>query len=98
MSAAVKALTVSDETERSMKITWMAAPGKVINYRVTYVPTDGGKEMFAKVPGTSTSTVLKRLTPMTTYDITVHPIYKRGEGKARQGVGTTRTLVHNSTP
>uniref|UniRef100_A0A8C7KHB2 Collagen type XII alpha 1 chain n=1 Tax=Oncorhynchus kisutch TaxID=8019 RepID=A0A8C7KHB2_ONCKI len=89
VSAAAKALTVSDETERSMKITWMAAPGKVINYRVTYVPTDGGKEMFAKVPGTSTSTVLKRLTPMTTYDITVHPIYKRGEGKARQGVGTT---------
>nr|XP_029533077.1 collagen alpha-1(XII) chain-like isoform X5 [Oncorhynchus nerka] len=89
VSAAAKALTVSDETERSMKITWMAAPGKVINYRVTYVPTDGGKEMFAKVPGTSTSTVLKRLTPMTIYDITVHPIYKRGEGKARQGVGTT---------
>ncbi|KAM9552623.1 collagen alpha-1(XII) chain-like isoform 6-T6 [Salvelinus alpinus] len=89
VSAAAKALTVSDETERSMKITWMAAPGKVINYRVTYVPTDGGKEMFAKVPGTSTSTVLKRLTPVTTYDITVHPIYKRGEGKARQGVGTT---------
>ncbi|XP_052379347.1 collagen alpha-1(XII) chain-like isoform X15 [Oncorhynchus keta] len=89
VSAAAKALTVSDETERSMKITWMAAPGKVINYRVTYVATDGGKEMFAKVPGTSTSTVLKRLTPMTTYDITVHPIYKRGEGKARQGVGTT---------
>uniref|UniRef100_A0A8C7QTA8 Collagen alpha-1(XII) chain n=1 Tax=Oncorhynchus mykiss TaxID=8022 RepID=A0A8C7QTA8_ONCMY len=88
-SESAGALTVSDETERSMKITWMAAPGKVINYRVTYVPTDGGKEMFAKVPGTSTSTVLKRLTPMTTYDITVHPIYKRGEGKARQGVGTT---------
>uniref|UniRef100_A0A4W5QLG9 Collagen, type XII, alpha 1b n=1 Tax=Hucho hucho TaxID=62062 RepID=A0A4W5QLG9_9TELE len=83
------ALTVSDETERSMKVTWMAAPGKVINYRVTYTPTAGGKEMVARVPGTSTSTVLKRLTPMTTYGIKVHPIYKRGEGKARQGVGTT---------
>ncbi|XP_041721920.1 collagen alpha-1(XII) chain [Coregonus clupeaformis] len=89
VSASAKALNVSDETERSMKVTWMAAPGKVINYRVTYVPTAGGKEMVAKVPGTSTSTVLKRLTPMTTYGITVHPIYKRGEGKARQGVGTT---------
>uniref|UniRef100_A0A8C7UQF0 Collagen, type XII, alpha 1b n=1 Tax=Oncorhynchus mykiss TaxID=8022 RepID=A0A8C7UQF0_ONCMY len=83
------ALTVSDETERSMKVKWMAAPGKVINYRVTYTPTAGGKEMVARVPGTSTSTVLKRLTPMTTYGIKVHPIYKRGEGKARQGVGTT---------
>uniref|UniRef100_A0A8C7D6D4 Collagen type XII alpha 1 chain n=1 Tax=Oncorhynchus kisutch TaxID=8019 RepID=A0A8C7D6D4_ONCKI len=83
------ALTVSDETERSMKVKWMAAPGKVINYRVTYTPTAGGKEMVARVPGASTSTVLKRLTPMTTYGIKVHPIYKRGEGKARQGVGTT---------
>ncbi|XP_013999581.2 collagen alpha-1(XII) chain isoform X8 [Salmo salar] len=89
VSAAAEALTVSDETERSMKVTWMAAPGKVINYRVTYTPTAGGKEMVARVPGTSTSTVLKRLTPMTTYGIKVHPIYKRGEGKARQGVGTT---------
>uniref|UniRef100_A0A8C7UTT9 Collagen, type XII, alpha 1b n=1 Tax=Oncorhynchus mykiss TaxID=8022 RepID=A0A8C7UTT9_ONCMY len=89
VSAAAEALTVSDETERSMKVKWMAAPGKVINYRVTYTPTAGGKEMVARVPGTSTSTVLKRLTPMTTYGIKVHPIYKRGEGKARQGVGTT---------
>ncbi|XP_064864764.1 collagen alpha-1(XII) chain-like isoform X2 [Oncorhynchus nerka] len=72
-----------------MKVKWMAAPGKVINYRVTYTPTAGGKEMVARVPGTSTSTVLKRLKPMTTYGIKVHPIYKRGEGKARQGVGTT---------
>uniref|UniRef100_A0A8C8IZI0 Collagen type XII alpha 1 chain n=1 Tax=Oncorhynchus tshawytscha TaxID=74940 RepID=A0A8C8IZI0_ONCTS len=89
VSAAAEALTVSDETERSMKVKWMAAPGKVINYRVTYTPTAGGKEMVARVPGTSTSTALKRLTPMTTYGIKVHPIYKRGEGKARQGVGTT---------
>uniref|UniRef100_A0A8C7CY01 Collagen type XII alpha 1 chain n=1 Tax=Oncorhynchus kisutch TaxID=8019 RepID=A0A8C7CY01_ONCKI len=89
VSAAAEALTVSDETERSMKVKWMAAPGKVINYRVTYTPTAGGKEMVARVPGASTSTVLKRLTPMTTYGIKVHPIYKRGEGKARQGVGTT---------
>ncbi|XP_052327166.1 collagen alpha-1(XII) chain-like isoform X5 [Oncorhynchus keta] len=89
VSAAAEALTVSDETERSMKVKWKAAPGKVINYRVTYTPTAGGKEMVARVPGTSTSTVLKRLTPMTTYGIKVHPIYKRGEGKARQGVGTT---------
>ncbi|KAJ8008899.1 hypothetical protein DPEC_G00083220 [Dallia pectoralis] len=86
-SASTRALTVSDETETSMRATWNAAPGKVLNYRVRYSPTGGGKEMVAKVA--QTSTVLARLTPMTTYDITVHPIYKRGDGKARQGVGTT---------
>uniref|UniRef100_A0A3B4UBZ5 Collagen type XII alpha 1 chain n=1 Tax=Seriola dumerili TaxID=41447 RepID=A0A3B4UBZ5_SERDU len=89
-SAAGKSLTVSDETERTMKVAWMPAPGKVLNYRLKYVPSNGGgKEVALKIPGTATSTVMKRLQPMTTYDIAVHPIYKRGEGKARQGVGTT---------
>ncbi|XP_040920044.1 collagen alpha-1(XII) chain isoform X3 [Toxotes jaculatrix] len=88
-SAAGKTLTVTDETERTMKVTWMPAPGKVVNYRLKYVPRNGGKEVALKIPGSVTSTIMKRLQPMTTYNITVHPIYKRGEGKARQGVGTT---------
>ncbi|XP_068565200.1 collagen alpha-1(XII) chain [Cebidichthys violaceus] len=88
-SAAAKKLTVSDETERSMKVSWTPAPGKVAHYRLKYFPIGGGKEVALKVPGTTTSTVVKRLQPTTTYNITVHPIYKRGEGKARQGVGTT---------
>ncbi|KAF7655536.1 hypothetical protein LDENG_00054530 [Lucifuga dentata] len=88
-SAAGKKLIVSDETERTMKVRWTPAPGKVVNYRLKYVPSSGGREVALKVPGTTTSTVMKRLQPMTKYNITVHPIYKRGEGKARQGVGTT---------
>ncbi|MEQ2161629.1 hypothetical protein GOODEAATRI_011373, partial [Goodea atripinnis] len=63
--------------------------GNVINYRLKYIPTDGGKEVVLKIPGTTTSTIMKRLQPITTYNITVLPIYKRGEGKPRQGVGTT---------
>uniref|UniRef100_A0A8C9ZP75 Collagen type XII alpha 1 chain n=1 Tax=Sander lucioperca TaxID=283035 RepID=A0A8C9ZP75_SANLU len=89
VSAAGKKLTVSDETERTMKVTWTPAPGKVTHYRLKYVPIGGGKEAALKIPGTTTSTVMKRLQPTTTYNIIVHPIYKRGEGKARQGVGTT---------
>ncbi|XP_070782388.1 collagen alpha-1(XII) chain [Enoplosus armatus] len=88
-SAAGKKLTVSDETERTMKVAWTPAPGKVVHYRLKYVPSGGGKEVALKIPAALTSTVVKRLQPMTTYNITVHPIYKRGEGKARQGVGTT---------
>ncbi|XP_026196610.1 collagen alpha-1(XII) chain isoform X1 [Anabas testudineus] len=88
-SAAGKRLTVSDETERTMKVRWTPAPGNVVNYRLKYVPSSGGREVALKIPSTSTSTIMKRLHPLTTYNITVHPIYKRGEGKARQGVGTT---------
>ncbi|XP_074472614.1 collagen alpha-1(XII) chain isoform X2 [Sebastes fasciatus] len=88
-SAAGKKLTVSDETERTMKVTWTPAPGKVTHYRLKYFPVTGGKEVALKIPGTTTSSIMKRLQPSTTYNITVHPIYKRGEGKARQGVGTT---------
>ncbi|KAF7690441.1 hypothetical protein HF521_012245 [Silurus meridionalis] len=88
-SAAAKELTVSDETERTMRVKWQAAPGRVLSYRITYTPQYGGRQLIVKVPYNTTSTMLKKLQPKTTYDITVHPIYRRGEGKARQGVGTT---------
>nr|XP_057921467.1 collagen alpha-1(XII) chain isoform X1 [Doryrhamphus excisus] len=88
-SAEVKRLRVSDETERSMKATWLPAPGKVLHYRLKYVPSAGGREVVLKIPAGVTSSVLKRLQPLTSYSITVHPVYKRGEGKARQGVGST---------
>uniref|UniRef100_A0A8C4RJB1 Collagen alpha-1(XII) chain n=1 Tax=Erpetoichthys calabaricus TaxID=27687 RepID=A0A8C4RJB1_ERPCA len=86
-----KSLRVSDETETTMKVTWQPAPREVVNYRLTYRPVSGGRQIATKVPGTLTSTVLRKLTPRTSYDITVHPIFKKGEGKARQGIGTTRT-------
>uniref|UniRef100_A0A4W4F305 Collagen, type XII, alpha 1a n=1 Tax=Electrophorus electricus TaxID=8005 RepID=A0A4W4F305_ELEEL len=88
-SSAAKKLTVSDETERTMRVSWQVAPGKVLSYRLVYSPQLGGKEMMMKVPANVTTTMLRKLQPLTTYDITVLPIYKHGEGKARQGVGTT---------
>lgn len=96
-SPAGKKLTVKDETERSMRVSWTPAPGKLLHYRLKYFPIGGGKETILKIPRTSTSTLMGRLQPTTTYNISVHPIYKGREGKARQGVGTTRTLAHNST-
>ncbi|EPY83208.1 hypothetical protein CB1_000591007, partial [Camelus ferus] len=89
VSEDAKTLKVDEETENTMRVTWKPAPGKVANYRVVYRPRGGGRQMVAKVPPTVTSTVLKRLQPQTTYDITVLPVYKTGEGKLRQGSGTT---------
>ncbi|XP_034384020.1 collagen alpha-1(XII) chain-like [Cyclopterus lumpus] len=88
-SAVGKKLTVSHETERTMRVSWTPPPGKVSHYRLKYSPIGGGKEVTLKISGTATSTLMRRLQPTTTYNITLIPIDKRGEGKARQGVGTT---------
>uniref|UniRef100_A0A3P8PJ48 Collagen, type XII, alpha 1b n=1 Tax=Astatotilapia calliptera TaxID=8154 RepID=A0A3P8PJ48_ASTCA len=82
-------------TEKTMRVTWTPALGKLLNYRLKYVPHNGGKEVVQKIPAKATCTIMKNLKPATTYNITVLPIYKRSEGKAKQGVGTTRTLVHS---
>ncbi|XP_076730296.1 collagen alpha-1(XII) chain-like [Maylandia zebra] len=88
-SADGKRLRVSDETEKTMRVTWTPALGKLLNYRLKYVPHNGGKEVVQKIPAKATCTIMKNLKPATTYNITVLPIYKRSEGKAKQGVGTT---------
>lgn len=93
VSAAGKAIAVSEETEKSLRVTWQPAPGNVLNYRITYKPKSGGRQLAAKVPGGNISTVLRRLTPLTTYDISVLPVYRSGEGKAREGEGTTCMLI-----
>uniref|UniRef100_A0A8D0CFC3 Collagen alpha-1(XII) chain n=2 Tax=Salvator merianae TaxID=96440 RepID=A0A8D0CFC3_SALMN len=89
VSPSSRALRVDEEKETTMRVSWQRAPGKVVSYRVVYRPRRGGKQLVAKVPPTSTTTVLKRLQPLTTYDITVIPMYKTGEGKHRKGEGTT---------
>ncbi|XP_072558937.1 collagen alpha-1(XII) chain-like isoform X3 [Paramormyrops kingsleyae] len=88
-SAAAKRLMVSQETESSMRVSWTAAPGRVASYRLTFRNMTDGKQAAARVSGASTSTVLRHLSPTTTYNITVLPVYKKGEGKPRQGLGTT---------
>ncbi|XP_067312279.1 collagen alpha-1(XII) chain isoform X8 [Pseudorasbora parva] len=89
VSAAARVLTVSEETEKTMRVTWKPAPGNVVNYRVTYKPQGDTRHMAAKAPGDTNTLVLRRLQSQTTYDVTVVPVYKFGDGRARQGKGTT---------
>ncbi|XP_075883605.1 collagen alpha-1(XII) chain isoform X2 [Nelusetta ayraudi] len=91
ISAAARAIAVSDEKADSMRVTWQRAPGSVVNYRVTYRPKAGGRQLATKVAAGKTTTMLRNLTSLTTYEITVLPIYRSGEGKAREGEGTTLT-------
>uniref|UniRef100_A0A9J8AGW4 Collagen, type XII, alpha 1a n=1 Tax=Cyprinus carpio carpio TaxID=630221 RepID=A0A9J8AGW4_CYPCA len=87
-----KVLTVSEETERTMRVTWQPAPGNVVNYRVSYKPQGETRQMASKAPGGTNTIVLRRLQPQTPYDITVVPVYKFGDGRQRQGEGTTLSL------
>lgn len=93
VSAAARVLTVSEETERTMRVTWQPAPGNVVNYRVSYKPQGETRQMASKAPGGTNTLVLRRLQPQTPYDITVVPVYKFGDGRQRQGEGTTCKLI-----
>uniref|UniRef100_A0A672RGH6 Collagen type XII alpha 1 chain n=1 Tax=Sinocyclocheilus grahami TaxID=75366 RepID=A0A672RGH6_SINGR len=92
VSAAARVLTVSEETERTMRVTWQPAPGNVVNYRVSYKPQGETRQLASKAPGGTNTLVLRRLQPKTPYDITVVPVYKFGDGRQRQGEGTTLSL------
>lgn len=89
VSAAARAIVVNEETEKSMRATWQPAPGNVVNYRVMYKPREGDRPMVTKTSGSTTTIVLRRLQPITMYDIRVVPVYKHGDGIAREGSGTT---------
>ncbi|KAK7906744.1 hypothetical protein WMY93_015356 [Mugilogobius chulae] len=75
--------------DRSLKASWTPAPGPVLHYRLSYVPSSGGPELSLKVGPALSSALLKKLSPASTYNATLHPVYVHGDGKARQGVGTT---------
>uniref|UniRef100_A0A3B5MCY5 Collagen, type XIV, alpha 1b n=1 Tax=Xiphophorus couchianus TaxID=32473 RepID=A0A3B5MCY5_9TELE len=47
--ASSKTIVVSDETEKTMKVTWQPAPGNVVNYRVTYKPQPGGRQLLRSI-------------------------------------------------
>ncbi|XP_048391729.1 collagen alpha-1(XII) chain isoform X1 [Stegostoma tigrinum] len=84
-----KTVTVSDETVNSFRVRWQPAPGNVLNYRLSYRPAKGGRTIGTKIPPHLTTTVLKRLNPQTTYNVSVIPMYRKEEGKLRSGQGTT---------
>ncbi|XP_078085516.1 collagen alpha-1(XII) chain-like isoform X2 [Mustelus asterias] len=84
-----KNLIISEETVSTFRVKWLPAPGNVLNYRLSYRPAAGGRSIATKIPPHLTSTVLRRLNPQTSYNVSVIPMYRKGEGKLRSGQGTT---------
>lgn len=82
-------LRVFEETTSSMKVSWAAAPGNVLQYRVAYKPSAGGARKEVSVKGDNTAALLKNLQPGTQYDISVSARYQSGLGDPLEGQGTT---------
>ncbi|XP_062324096.1 collagen alpha-1(XII) chain [Osmerus eperlanus] len=82
-------LRVFDETVSTMKLSWEAAPGRVLQYRVAFRPVAGGEMKVVTVKGENTATLLKNLRPGTEYELAVSARYASGQGNPLEGQGTT---------
>lgn len=72
-------------------MSWKAAPGPVIRYRLSYVPLSGAGEILeAQTIEAETSIVLQELFPITTYRVSVFAEYSTGMGPEMQIDGTTK--------
>uniref|UniRef100_A0A8C7F3S4 Collagen alpha-1(XII) chain n=1 Tax=Oncorhynchus kisutch TaxID=8019 RepID=A0A8C7F3S4_ONCKI len=85
-------LQVFNATTITLTVKWDHAPGRVQNYKITYVPTAGGKTQSTQIGGKKNTVLLPKLTPDTPYSITVSAIYSNGESKDISGNGKTKPL------
>lgn len=90
----VNNLRVSEETTSSFRVSWGAAPGSVVRYRLTYVPyasVQGDIDLLETATvGPETTIVLQQLYPVTTYRVSVAAEYPSGVGPQMQIDGTTK--------
>uniref|UniRef100_A0A665VXY0 Collagen, type XII, alpha 1a n=1 Tax=Echeneis naucrates TaxID=173247 RepID=A0A665VXY0_ECHNA len=85
-------LVVFNETTTSLNARWNLAPGRVQNYKITYVPTSGGRSQTTQVGGKKNTVLLPKLTPDTEYSIAVVAVYPQGVSRELNGVGKTKPL------
>uniref|UniRef100_A0A8C7K8T7 Collagen alpha-1(XII) chain n=1 Tax=Oncorhynchus kisutch TaxID=8019 RepID=A0A8C7K8T7_ONCKI len=85
-------LQVFNATTTTLNVKWDHAPGRVQNYKITYVPIAGGKTQSTQIGGKKNTVLLPKLTPDTPYSITVAAIYGSGESKDISGIGKTKPL------
>lgn len=92
-------LQTRDVTDTSFLATWVPAPGKVRQYRITWKSLFTEEAGEKTIPGDTTATVLDGLTPETRYQVSVFAVYGRGEGRPLVGEETTdrkwSALIHN---
>ncbi|XP_054701975.1 collagen alpha-1(XX) chain isoform X5 [Grus americana] len=82
-------LSFSELSHASVRVSWEAASPAVKAHRVTYVSSRGSNTGEVEVPGTATSTVLRPLSSLTQYFISVRSTYDEGDSFPITGNVTT---------
>ncbi|MBN3323873.1 TENA protein, partial [Atractosteus spatula] len=86
---APKGLRFSDVTDTTATVHWTVPRTRVDSYRVSYVPTQGGTPQTVAVDGSSSKTVLAKLTPGVTYEATIISVKGLEESDPASDVVTT---------
>uniref|UniRef100_A0A8C0EXE8 Collagen alpha-1(XX) chain n=1 Tax=Bubo bubo TaxID=30461 RepID=A0A8C0EXE8_BUBBB len=82
-------LSFSELSHASVRVSWEAASPAVKAHHVTYVSNRGSNAGKVEVPGTATSTVLRPLSSLTQYFISVRSTYEEGDSFPITGNVTT---------
>uniref|UniRef100_A0A8B9RR36 Collagen alpha-1(XX) chain n=1 Tax=Accipiter nisus TaxID=211598 RepID=A0A8B9RR36_9AVES len=82
-------LSFSELSHASVRVSWEAASPAVKAHHVTYVSSRGSNAGEVEVPGTETSTVLRPLSSLTQYFISVRSTYDEGDSFPITGNVTT---------
>ncbi|XP_072206162.1 collagen alpha-1(XX) chain [Excalfactoria chinensis] len=82
-------LSFSELSHSSVRVSWEPASLAVKGHRVTYVSSRGSNTGEVEVPGTAMSTVLRPLSSLTQYFISVHSMYDEGDSFPITGNVTT---------
>ncbi|XP_021272591.1 collagen alpha-1(XX) chain isoform X2 [Numida meleagris] len=84
-----KYLSFSELSHASVRVSWEPASLAVKGHRVTYVSGRGSNTGEVEVPGTATSAVLRPLSSLTQYFISVRSMYDEGDSFPITGNVTT---------
>lgn len=82
-------LSFSELSHASVRVSWEAASRAVKAHHVTYEASGGSNTGEVEVPGTATSTVLRPLSSLTQYFISVRSTYDEGDSFPITGNITT---------
>uniref|UniRef100_A0A8C3BYM4 Collagen alpha-1(XX) chain n=1 Tax=Cairina moschata TaxID=8855 RepID=A0A8C3BYM4_CAIMO len=82
-------LSFSELSHASVRVSWEAASQAVKAHHVTYEASGGSNTGEVEVPGTATSTVLRPLSSLTQYFISVRSVYDEGDSFPITGNVTT---------
>uniref|UniRef100_A0A8C3Q616 Uncharacterized protein n=1 Tax=Geospiza parvula TaxID=87175 RepID=A0A8C3Q616_GEOPR len=82
-------LSFSELSHASVRVSWEPAAPAVRAHHLTYVSSRGGNAGQVEVPGTATSTVLRPLSSLTQYFISLRSTYDEGDSFPITGNVTT---------